>query len=84
MNIIMEDTEMTRRYACPTCVQGYCKEHCETPRPEKALLTGEEVMDILGLPPGEEVGKALQSLHEAQIRKEVNSKEEARAFVKKR
>ena len=27
---------MTRRYACPTCVQGYCKEHCETPRPEKA------------------------------------------------
>ena len=54
------------------------------PRPEKALLTGEEVMDILGLPPGEEVGKALQSLHEAQIRKEVNSKEEARAFVKKR
>lgn len=51
------------------------------PRPPKQLMTGTEVMEILGLRPGEEVGKVLQALHNAQVRKEVNTKVEARSFV---
>jgi poly(A) polymerase len=53
------------------------------PRPEKPLLTGDEVMRILGLRPGEEVGRVLQALHAAQMRKEVTGKKEAREFLKK-
>lgn len=52
------------------------------PRPEKPLLTGDEVMEILRLQPGEEVGRALKRLHDAQIRGEVRSKKEARAFLR--
>ncbi|MBI3331848.1 CCA tRNA nucleotidyltransferase [Candidatus Peregrinibacteria bacterium] len=51
------------------------------PRPPKPLLTGDEVMEILGLPPGEEVGKILQGLHDAQIQKKITTKAEARAFL---
>jgi len=53
------------------------------PRPEKPLLSGEEVMEILGIQPGEEVGKILATLHDAQIRKKVTTKAEAREFLKK-
>ena len=52
------------------------------PRPPKQLLSGEDVMNILGIRPGEEVGKILQALLDAQVRKEVTTKEEARRFVK--
>ncbi len=53
------------------------------PRPEKPLLTGQDVMDLLGLKPGEEIGKVLNQLHDAQVKKEVTSKKEAKEFVKK-
>ncbi len=51
------------------------------PRPEKTLLSGQEVMDILGIRPGARVGEVLKLLHDAQIRKEVNSRKEAAAFI---
>ncbi|OGJ56844.1 hypothetical protein A2635_02980 [Candidatus Peribacteria bacterium RIFCSPHIGHO2_01_FULL_51_9] len=53
------------------------------PRPEKPLIDGDEVMELLGLPPGAEVGRILKSLHEAQVRGEVKEKKEAKEFVKK-
>ena len=53
------------------------------PRPHRPLLTGDEVMGILGLPPGERVGEILKLLHDAQVRKEVTGKKEAKAFVEK-
>lgn len=53
------------------------------PRPQKALLSGEEVMDMLGIAPGEEVGKILQSLHEAQVKGKVTTKKEAKEFIQK-
>ncbi|MDO8649530.1 MAG: CCA tRNA nucleotidyltransferase [Candidatus Peregrinibacteria bacterium] len=52
------------------------------PRPPKPLLTGEDIMDALGIPPGEEVGKMLQTLYEAQIRGEIATKKEALARMK--
>ena len=53
------------------------------PRPEKTLLTGEELMQITGLQPGEKVGEMLQQLHDAQVRGEIRSKKEAEAFARK-
>lgn len=52
------------------------------PRPEKPLLNGEEVMKILGLTPGEEVGRMMQKLLDAQIRKEIKTKADATKFLK--
>lgn len=53
------------------------------PRPEKSLLTGAEVMELLGIQAGAKVGEALKALHDAQVKKEVTSKAEAKEFMKK-
>jgi hypothetical protein len=51
------------------------------PRPPKQLLSGEDVMKLLGIGPGARVGEVLQALHDAQVRKEVMTKAEAKEFV---
>lgn len=51
------------------------------PRPQKPLLTGKEIMATLGLTPGEEVGKIIQQLHDAQIAGTVTTKKEAKEFL---
>lgn len=53
------------------------------PRPQKPFLTGEEIMEILDLEPGERVGEIANLLKEAQVRKEVQSKKEAEEFIQK-
>ncbi len=53
------------------------------PRPQKPLLTGHQVMEILHLSPGERVGEILQALHDAQARGEVRSRQEAVAFLER-
>jgi poly(A) polymerase len=53
------------------------------PSPEKPLLSGDRVMEILRLQPGEKVGQALQKLHDAQVKGEVKTKKEAEEFLKK-
>jgi tRNA nucleotidyltransferase/poly(A) polymerase len=50
--------------------------------PER-ILDGHAVMKALGLPPGPEVGKALERLREAQAEGKVRSKKEALDFLKK-
>ena len=52
------------------------------PRPPKPLLTGEDVMEILGIPPGERVGKILKQVYEKQVRGEIASKADATEFVR--
>lgn len=51
------------------------------PRPTKSLLSGEEVMGILGIQPGERVGECLRRLHDAQAMGQVTTKKEAREFM---
>jgi poly(A) polymerase len=51
------------------------------PRPEKPLLDGDAVMEILGLRPGGEVGEIIRALLLAQTAKTVTTKKEAVAFV---
>ena len=53
----------------------------EEPLPARPLLSGEEVMALLRLSPGPEVGRALAALLEAQAEGRVRTLEEARAFL---
>ena len=46
------------------------------------LVDGNEVMRALGLPPGEEVGRLLNLVREAQLDGEIKSKQEALALAK--
>jgi len=41
------------------------------------LLTGGEVQELLGVPPGPEVGKALAAVRQAQVDGKVRTREEA-------
>jgi tRNA nucleotidyltransferase/poly(A) polymerase len=41
------------------------------------LVTGAEVQELLGIPPGPEVGKALAAVRQAQVEGEVRTKDEA-------
>lgn len=47
------------------------------------LLSGNEVMDMLGIKPGPQLGEILKALHEAQINSDVNTKDEAIEFINK-
>ncbi len=51
-----------------------------TPEP---LLSGPEIMDLLGLAPGEQLGVAFRAVVIAQIRDEVRSKEGARRWLRR-
>jgi tRNA nucleotidyltransferase/poly(A) polymerase len=53
------------------------------PRPAKPLLSGDDIMQLAGLKPGEEVGKAIQALKDAQISEKITTKAEAKEFLKK-
>lgn len=51
-------------------------------KPLPKLLSGEEIMQILNLKPSPELGKIVNSLKEAQLSGDVNTKEEALKFIK--
>ncbi|PIR48844.1 hypothetical protein COU80_04110 [Candidatus Peregrinibacteria bacterium CG10_big_fil_rev_8_21_14_0_10_55_24] len=53
------------------------------PRPPRQLISGDEVMELLGLTPGERVGEILQLLADAQARGEVTKKSEAREYLQR-
>lgn len=53
------------------------------PAPKKALLTGADVMEVLGIGPGEQVGKILKQLYEAQEKGTISTKAEAKEMLKR-
>ena len=53
----------------------------EHPLPPKPLIGGDEVMEILGIQPGEEVGKVLEKVYEAQINGEIKTKSDAEKYI---
>lgn len=57
------------------------QEALKEPLPERPLLSGEEVLALLGLRPGPEVGEALRVLLEAQAEGRVRTREEAQALL---
>jgi Poly A polymerase head domain/Probable RNA and SrmB- binding site of polymerase A len=48
----------------------------------RALLTGDEIAELTGLPPGRELGRIKRALLEAQIRGEVTTREDAERLVR--
>lgn len=52
------------------------------PRPKKPLLSGDEIMEILGIEPGEKVGEYLERLNKAEISGEIKLKKEAIELLK--
>lgn len=48
-----------------------------------ALVTGEDVLDVLHVAPGPRVGQALEAVREAQAAGEITSRDEAIEFLKK-
>jgi len=53
----------------------------ETEEPLPKLLDGNEVMEILKIPPSKRLGEIMKALHEAQISGDVISRDDAIAFV---
>lgn len=51
------------------------------PRPKKPLLSGDDIMEILGIEPGEEIGKLLKQVEHAQQSGKISTKKEALAFL---
>ncbi|MFA7685998.1 MAG: HDIG domain-containing metalloprotein, partial [Candidatus Gracilibacteria bacterium] len=49
----------------------------------KQLVTGEEVMEILNLKPGKQIGEIILDIRQKQLAHEINTKQEAKAYVKK-
>ncbi len=45
------------------------------------LLSGEEIMEVLGIPAGPQIGKALEALREAQLEGNVKTKNEAKIWL---
>jgi poly(A) polymerase len=52
------------------------------PRPQKPLLPGDDIMHILGIGPGEQVGVMLRTLLEEQQKGTITTKAEAREFLR--
>jgi tRNA nucleotidyltransferase/poly(A) polymerase len=51
------------------------------PAPKKALLTGKDLMEKLGMQPGATIGQVLKLVHDAQVRGEIDTKKEALDFA---
>lgn len=47
------------------------------------LINGRDIMEVLGLPPGKEIGEFLSSLEEAQMEGKIRTREEALNYLKK-
>ncbi|MCX6806835.1 MAG: HD domain-containing protein [Candidatus Berkelbacteria bacterium] len=58
------------------------EEELKRPKPPKPFLNGNEVMKILKIKPGPEVGKILEKLEEVQLEEKIKSKQEAIEFIK--
>ncbi|BBA70635.1 CCA tRNA nucleotidyltransferase [Geobacter sulfurreducens] len=54
------------------------------PRGGRLLLTGDDIMTLLGLPPGRQVGEAIELLRAAQSTGEVRTRAEAQRYLAKK
>ncbi|MBR1681195.1 HD domain-containing protein, partial [bacterium] len=54
----------------------------DTLKPMPKLLSGNEIMDITGLKPSEQLGNLIEALHEEQFNGNITTKEQAIIFIK--
>ena len=81
--IDIQGTEPSDSVMYDTIIADYDAFLNSHPRPQKPLLSGDDIMLLAGIEPGEKVGKAMSLLKDAQVRKEISTKAEAKAFLKK-
>ena len=62
-------------------LNGYFEER-ERLKDLPILLNGNEIMDILNIKQGKELGEIIKKLHNAQVEKKVNTKEQAIKYIK--
>lgn len=53
----------------------------ESMKPLPKLLSGDEIMDFLKIPPSKELGNIIKNLHEAQLAGEITTKDEALELI---
>ena len=75
------DSSAASRHAYAAAMNRVLAALEDRPAPPPPLLTGGDVMALLGLPPGPGVGKVLRALNEAAALGEVTDEAGARAFV---
>jgi len=75
-----QDSDLTRFYTAFKFKKELAKKRAITPL--KTLLTGNEVMDILNIKSGPEVGRVLLDLREEQLSGRVKNKIEAKRYIK--
>jgi len=66
-------------------LRGFLEEYKKTKEKVDSipkLLSGHDIMEILGLPAGPRIGRVLKALREGQLAGDVNTHEEAVAFIK--
>lgn len=54
------------------------------PRPITPFLDGKEIMNLLHIPPSPLIGELIDELYQAQVKKEVNDKKEAKEWILKK
>lgn len=64
-----------------TTLMKFYLDVCETLKPLPIFLTGNDVMEILNIKPSPKLGKIMNSLHEAQLNGDVQTREQAVEFV---
>jgi len=48
-----------------------------------ALIKGEDLMELLNIPPGPCISQLLGEIHQAQVKEEIRTKEEALEYAKR-
>jgi hypothetical protein len=77
----LEEARWARRLAvAETLLTHYFERYTETVAPPP-LVTGGDLMAALGLQPGPEIGRLLETLREAQAAGEIETREEALALA---
>jgi putative nucleotidyltransferase with HDIG domain len=61
---------------------AFCVDSQKEAEPLPKLISGNEVMDILGIKPSPELGKVMAAIREAQLSGEINTAEDAIKFLK--
>ncbi len=78
-----EDSWAALLVVAEALLAGYFTAYTDTVRPAR-LLNGQELMTLLDIEPGKELGRLLAEMEEAQAAGEVTSRDEAVAFVRAR
>ncbi len=79
---ITQETWLAELTVCRTLLEGWWERRDEVIAPVR-LLTGDEVMKELNLPPGPQVGKLLAAIQEGQASGEIHDRKQAIDFARK-